>query len=336
MRREHVRPIASVLVGIAALTLISPTMLSSSFARTAADADAPDKTRAKTRRSDDVARHGNSGIKELIIVDQLRDRNANEEALRWQPQIGTRISAPIQDVTSIRQIIADTQAEKEAEPDYKSLGKVRPSAASEPSPFRHICDAAREARARQSPAAPGLEAQCRTIGEPQKVSAEALQDLAARGEGVAGANPWAAALRGSQPDGPDRRGFDIGLAAAEGQTGWGPGKQAIRYSLAPAEQAGFDAAVSFSLDRNRNPELAAAGMAIAGADPRVAAAGHGETDPLYRLGFDIGTGLFGDPALGARGNTATGPGSLGIRNALSLPGQRGFDAAMRYHFGRKY
>jgi hypothetical protein len=57
---------------------------------------------------------------------------------------------------------------------------------------------------------------------------------------------------------------------------------------------------------------------------------------FYRLGFDIATGIFGDPALGASGNTATGPGSLGIRDGLVAQGQRGFNASVALHLSRNY
>jgi hypothetical protein len=57
---------------------------------------------------------------------------------------------------------------------------------------------------------------------------------------------------------------------------------------------------------------------------------------FFRLGFDIASGIFGDPAGGAQGNTATGPGSLGVRNALSPAAQRGFNASVALHLGRKY
>jgi hypothetical protein len=126
------------------------------------------------------------------------------------------------------------------------------------------------------------------------------------------------------------------MAAAEGQTADGPGKQLIRGGLDPAGQEGFNVALSFSLDRNRNADSAAKGAEIAEADPVVAAARASETDVLYRLGFDIATGIFGDPALGARGNTATGPGSMKIRNDLSSSAQRGFDASLAFHLSREY
>jgi hypothetical protein len=124
------------------------------------------------------------------------------------------------------------------------------------------------------------------------------------------------------------------MAAAEGDTLPGPGKQRIHDSLSPSEQGGFDTAVAFSLERNRNAKLAATGAKIAQADPAVAKARTVEADVFYWLGFDIATGIFGDPALGALGNTATGPGSLKIRDSLSPAGQRGFNASVKLHLGQ--
>src|SRR5436189_4884992 len=65
-------------------------------------------------------------------------------------------------------------------------------------------------------------------------------------------------------------------------------------------------------------DLAAKGAAIAQADPAVAEARTAEPDVFYWLGFDIATGLFGDPALGAAGHTATGPGSTRDRKSTRL------------------
>jgi hypothetical protein len=161
-----------------------------------------------------------------------------------------------------------------------------------------------------------------------------LNALAARGEALANADPLSAELRNRQPDDQARRGFDIGMAAAEGQTLPGPGKQKIGASLPPAEQRGFNIAVSFSLERNRNAKLAAIGAAIAKVDEKVAAARTLESDVFYWLGFDIATGIFGDPALGAQGNTATGPRSLKIRDSLSPAGQSGFNASVKFHTGQ--
>lgn len=51
-----------------------------------------------------------------------------------------------------------------AQPHAKSLGRVPSSSSATPGPQRSICEAARDARARNSPAAPNLEAQCRASG----------------------------------------------------------------------------------------------------------------------------------------------------------------------------
>ncbi len=130
-------------------------------------------------------------------------------------------------------------------PPVKALGRVKVPPGTTPNPPISICDAAREARARNSPAAPGLEEKCRA-------------------------------------------------------------------------------------------DLAAKGAAIAQVDEIVAQGRAAETDALYREGFDIAPGIFGDPALGAQGNTTTGPGSLRIRDSLSAAGQRGFNASVKLHLGRKY
>jgi len=219
----------------------------------------------------------------------------------------------------------------------KAIGRA--IAPSTTAPARPICDVAREARARNSPAAPGLEAQCRAAGGPQPpaaASAQTADALAAKGEAIANADPLALTLRNRESEGAGQRGFDIGMAAAEGDTLPGPGKQRIHDALTPAEQRGFETAVAFSLERNRNADAAARGAAIAKVDPLVAAARTVERDVFYSLGFDIATGIFGDPALGAQGNTATGPGSLSIRDSLSAAGQRGFNASVTLHLSRKY
>jgi hypothetical protein len=222
-------------------------------------------------------------------------------------------------------------------PVVRAGGRVKLESSSGPPP--PICDTAAAARDRNSPAAPGLEAQCRAAGGvlPDRASdlPPTSRDLAMRGNTLALADPLAAALR-TQQSRETQHGFDIGMGAAEGQTLWGPGKQKLLDSLAPAEQEGFKVAVSFSLDRNKNLELAAVGAAIAEADPDVAKARSREPDARYWLGFDIASGIFGDPARGARGNTQTGPGSLAIRDALSAPAQRGFNASVRLHLSRRY
>ena len=202
-----------------------------------------------------------------------------------------------------------------------------------------ICDVARSARARNSAAAPRLEAECRAQGgdAPEQAAdgTPSTDELAALGRIIASADRLTTELRNRQPESA-RRGFDIGMAVAESDTAWGPGKQRILQSLVHAEQAGFRIAVSFSMDRNRNAEYAAIGAAIAGRDPDLARIRTGDPDLRYWLGFDIASGIFGSRALGAQGNTATGPGSMAIRAALSPPAQRGFDASINLHLSRRY
>lgn len=163
-----------------------------------------------------------------------------------------------------------------------------------------------------------------------------LDALAVRGEDLSKADPLASVLRSRQADDSARRGFDIGMAVAEGHTAPGPGKDARGKTLPVGEQAGYATAVAFSIERNLNAGFAATGAAIAKMDPTVEAARTADPDVFAWLGFDIATGIFGDPNLGAKGNTATGPGSLKIRDALSAAGQRGFNAAVKFHLARKY
>jgi hypothetical protein len=190
--------------------------------------------------------------------------------------------------------------------------------------------------------------------------------MAARGAAIAKTDPFVARARTMQParrvsdrpSSPDALytlGFDIGIGAAEGHTLPGPGKQKIHDALSLRAQAGFATAVTFSLERNRNADLAATGAAIA-KHSDLANARTAEPNILYWLGFDIATAIFGDPALGAQGKTGAGavcivngesffcawghttlgPRSLRIRDALSDGGRRGFNASMTFHLSRNY
>jgi len=162
-----------------------------------------------------------------------------------------------------------------------------------------------------------------------------LTDLAPRGATIAAEVPLIRELR-NQVDEAARTGFDIGLAVAEHDTQPGPGKQKIRDSLYPAERSGFSLAVDFSMERNRNIELAQIGAEIAQRDPYVTSARNAKADVFYKLGFDIATGLFGSPSMGAKGNTALGPGSMKIRDALNPRAQSGFNDSVKFHLGRRY
>jgi len=237
-----------------------------------------------------------------------------------------------------------------------ALGRVQTSAAT--TPTMTICESAKSARARNSPAAPGLEAQCRAQPAPVAPVAPipgpildeaAWAKRATRGEALANQDPLALELRSLMSEGAVRRGFDYGMAAAEGHTEPGPGKQAVHDALHPDEKPGFEIAVQFSLDRNSSAGLAAKGASIASADTDLAAtrqagaeatarvSGAADAAVFYKLGFDVATAIFGDPALGAMGNTATGPGSMKIRGKLS-PGteQSGFDDATAFHLRHDY
>lgn len=144
-----------------------------------------------------------------------------------------------------------------------------------------------------------------------------LQELFARGAALAVMDPLLGELRARNPA-ATVRGLLIGFAAAEGQTAPGPGKQRIRDSLPRPEQDPYDVAVGFMLVRNQNAHAAEVGAAIAAADPVIGAARNTpQRGALYRLGFDIASGIFGDPALGAQGNTQMGPGAAKIRESLA-------------------
>ena len=198
-----------------------------------------------------------------------------------------------------------------------------------------ICDAAQSALDRNAPEAADLVAKCRAAGGGQNLTTPADQ-YALAGEAIATRDPLIAELRRRQPASASLRGFDIGIGVSGSQTEWGPGKQKVLDSLSLAEQDLFKIAASFMLDRNRNSKLAATGASIAASDPVVARARTQNPDVRYWLGFDIASGLFGNPALGGAGHTSTGPGSDAIRNALSGPAQRGFNDSVQLHLSRKY
>ncbi|MEO6581940.1 MAG: hypothetical protein ABIN68_03925, partial [Sphingomicrobium sp.] len=148
--------------------------------------------------------------------------------------------------------------------------------------------------------------------------------------------PLLAEFRMRQPQGPIRFGFDVALGASEGQTEWGPNKDAILQSLGPPEQEGFKTAISFVLDRNRHAPQARSGAAIARRDAEAARARIYEDDARYWLGFDIASGIFGPVRLGGAGHTSEGPGSNAIRDGLSAVAQRGYRDSAAFHLSRRY
>jgi hypothetical protein len=214
-------------------------------------------------------------------------------------------------------------------PEGRTLGRVQTAGGS--GPPSSICDAARSARDRGSPAAPGLAKQCEALGETVDPPLPPLGDFEATGATVTDGNLLASALRQRQSAG-NRRGFNIGVGAAAGQTAWGNQLQRIGDALTPGEKEAFMVAISFALDWNRNANLAAVGARIAEANDQVSPARSANPDPRFALGFDIASGLYGAPALGAAGNSAMGPGAQAIRNGLGAIAQKGFDEGVR-HYG---
>ena len=218
----------------------------------------------------------------------------------------------------------------QARADPAGTGAYDPSA---------LCGAAGHARDDNAPSAAGLTAQCLASGGQlpgPSTSRPTLDEYAYRGRYVAGQNPLLAELRRRQPPLGTVRGYDIALGASEGQYEWGPGKAGLMDSLPAEQQAGFRAAMSLSLDLNRNAQLAAIGRRIAASDPVTAQARVRDPDVRYWLGFDVAGGIFGPKYLGAQGNTSTGTGSDGIRDRMSEAAQRGFRAAVEYHLARHY
>jgi len=99
-----------------------------------------------------------------------------------------------------------------------------------------------------------LATTCLTAAAQESSGPRNWDRVAAKGAAIAAAEPAATALRDQLADDEARRGFDIGLAVAEKDTLPGPGKQQVHDVLPPEEQAGYDAGVAYSLERNRKAE----------------------------------------------------------------------------------
>ena len=234
-----------------------------------------------------------------------------------------------------------------------SIGRVNNGTPAPPGPRKTICEAAVDARARNSPAAANLERQCAAIqaaAPKPSVSVAASTDriallggptaaeyeeVRARGVVIWQNEATAAAIRNSLPP-VCQRGFDIGLGVWGVQTAPGPGKQRYHDFLSPPEQQGFDAAAAFALPNNKYAGLVAVGLVINKADAAVRKARRAVNDGFYWLGFDIASGLFGDPKAGSQGSKVLGSGAIAIRSELNAAGQNGFNASMQLHLSRKY
>jgi hypothetical protein len=170
-----------------------------------------------------------------------------------------------------------------------SIGRVNTGPPTPRNPDVHtICDAARDALARKSRAAPNLVTQCQAQGGYAAAgpSNADLAKIQVRGEVLAAADRSATIMRDRTPD-PDRRGFDIGLGIWDGNTAPGPGKQRYHDALIRPEQRGFEYAAAYAYPRNRFDALVRVGLAIDAADAEVHTARAIEPDPIYWLGFDI-------------------------------------------------
>ena len=227
------------------------------------------------------------------------------------------------------------EAKCAAEAPVKAQGRVKldPSNTT-PASARRICELAAQALVRNSPAARGLAEKCAAEKSlpPPPIDLNALQ---ARGAEIAAAEPEAGTLRDQQ--GAARRGFEIGLAAAEWHTLPGPGKQSIHDMLSyvkqstfgPSEQTAFDAAVTYSLAlyKQKLDDLATRGAAMTVDDPLSAEFRSRQAEGDARRGFEIGLAA-------AEGHTAQGPGKQKIRGALVAAEQAGYDAAVAFTIER--
>lgn len=150
-----------------------------------------------------------------------------------------------------------------------------------------------------------------------------------RGAVLVNEDSAAADLRNQLPDGPAQRGFNIGMAVAEGQTLPGPGKDRIRDSLPRDEQDGFTAAVSYSMEKNRNQftGFASRGSEIAAQVPLAAELRNQFEEGPARRGFDIGLAV-------AEHDTAPGPGKQKIRDLLYPDERAGFSTAVEFSLER--
>jgi hypothetical protein len=217
----------------------------------------------------------------------------------------------------------------------KTLGRV--PGPSTPRTSASICDSARDALSRKSPAAPNLVSQCIAAGgSATSVTNNAdIEAVRLRGEYMANIDAIAGELR-NRLVGAARRGFEIGLGIWDHDAAPGPGKQRYHDALTTPEKQGFDLAAAYALPTNKHGKLIAVGSAIAVADAEVGAARKVDPDPFFAMGFDIASGLFGDPAAGSEGSKVMGAGAFAIRNSLTEPGRRGFDASSKLHLARKY
>jgi hypothetical protein len=162
-----------------------------------------------------------------------------------------------------------------------------------------------------------------------------LNPAAESGAAAVSADPVARALRDTLQSAAAVEGFNVGMDKERQFTLWGPGQQQFKDSLDEQAQRGYQLAADHCLNRNNNPERAVKGQAVVLADPDALAA-RAALPVTQWLGFNIASAIFGDPALGAQGNTLMGPGSQKVRDSLIADGPAGFDRAVQHHMAKKY
>lgn len=168
----------------------------------------------------------------------------------------------------------------------------------------------------------------------QNLTSEADQ-YATSGEALAQGDALIAAGRSQQLSAPLRRGFDIGIAVTGTDTVW---VRANSESSTPsAGRTGRIQSSGFLCPGSESERTVGCNRRSYCCRRSDCGAGDAQRAGLPNwLGFDIASGVFGDPALGALGNKATGPGSERIRNGLSAPAQRGYNASTQLHLSRSY
>jgi hypothetical protein len=276
---------------------------------------------------------GASTLHETVIPSLGRIGGPNREAAPRRPICDAARDARARNSPAAPDLEAQCAALKSP---VTSIGRVD-TGPSAPRPQRTICDSAVDARARNSPAAANLQAQCDAAGGIAKMrpSDADFELVRANGEKRAANDASAGNIRSSLAEVP-RRGFDIGLGIWADQTAPGPGKQRYHDFLNLAEQQGFNFAAAYALPRNKYAGLVDIGAAINAADAQVRARRNAVKDGYYWLGFDIASGLFGNPRMGAQGSKVLGAGAIEIRNSLNAAGQAGFNASMQMHIARNY
>ena len=193
-----------------------------------------------------------------------------------------------------------------------ALGRVRVPEGTPPSPPMTMCERAAAARAANRPTAAALQQRC-------DAERAALPSLAS-----------------GRVSTPVEEALAVGPPYREAQESALAKASLIAPPLVPTVTTPLPtvAAASPPIDPAQLDALAAKGAEIAGIDPPVDEARHVEAGAFYQLGFDIATGLFGDPMLGAAGKAKMDASLESIRDSLSASGQRGFDASMKFHLTR--